>query len=136
MGYGSQGTKKDREKSVKPNGTRARFNNTTFIQYELDKVASTACKAWNCDEVAAFHALHGLADAGYSVTLKYDTYSEAYASFMQQKGDEGPNSGFTLTGRGSTPYKALKQLLFKHFEVMAQTWEPFSGHEKASEIDD
>jgi len=136
MGYGSQGTKKDRAASAANKPKKERFNETVFINYELDKTAQAACKAWSLTSESAFHALLGLLDEGYRVTLKFDDYSDSYASFMQQQAAEGVNYGFTLTGRGSTPEKALKQLLYKHFEVMGELWEQFAGAPRGSEIDD
>lgn len=136
MGQTNDKTSKKVDKS-RENGRRAdRFNDATFVQYELDKDAQAACKAWKMDADASFNAIHTMVDCGYSFTLKFDTFSDSYAAFCSQKAPEGENAGFILTGRGSTPEKALKQLFYKHFEVMAERWEQFAVSRSAREIDD
>lgn len=96
----------------------ARFNDVRFVQYELDEAERAACKAWDMDAAALFLAGAGLCDDGYTLTLKFDAYSDAYACFVQVRGEsEHVNAGLILAGRGSTPEKALKQALFKHHAI-------------------
>jgi len=116
--------------------TKGRFNDAQFIQHELDKAQVQTCKAWYMAEGDAFEAILRMADSGYVVTLKYDSFSEAYSCFLRQSSSEGKNWGYILSGRGSTPFKALKQALFKHFIVMGEDWESFAGFDKRAEIDD
>jgi hypothetical protein len=95
-----------------------------------------ACKAWSITADSVFDTSHNLCEQGYRITLKPDLYNNCFAAFIQQTSADGPNAGYILTGRGSTPFKALKQALYKHFEVMAQDWEPFAGRERGAELDD
>lgn len=128
-----------RRKTGKSGNQRAkaqRFNDAKFIQHELDKAQMQACKKWEVSEADCLEAVLRLADNGYVVTLKYDDYSEAYSCFVRQSKDDGPNFGYILAGRGSSPYKALKQALFKHYTVMAEDWEEFAGFDRRAEIDD
>jgi hypothetical protein len=136
MGYGSQGTKKDRRSSQEPKPKAARFNDTQFINYELDKASAAACKAWELDTDACFDALLKLCEAGYRVSLKWDDFSSAYGAFLQQTTAGEANFGYCLTGRGSSPYKACKQVLFKHFMVMGEIWESFADRKALEDIDD
>lgn len=116
---------------------KERFNDAVFINYELDKAAQAACKAWPVSADALFQSVLGLVERGYAITLKWDTYSDSHAAFMRFVGQGEPeNAGLILTGRGSTPEKALKQMLYKHFEVMAEVWEFFVTRRSAEEIDD
>jgi len=119
-----------------PKPKKERFNDAQFVNYELDKTAQAACKAWDLSESAALQCVMDLVDRGYSVTLKYDDYSDAYTAFLRPGIGAKENVGLILTGRGSSPYKALKQVLFKHYEVMAETWEFFVGAGRDLEIDD
>ncbi len=127
---------KPAKRKAKDPSKAPRFNAAEFVQYELDKAAQASCKAWNVSADALLQSVLGLAEQGYSVTLKWDTYSQAHSAFMRLAGGTGPNEGLILTGRGSTPEKALKQLMYKHFEVMHEAWEDFSGGRRGAEIDD
>jgi len=112
-----------------------RFDGARFVQYELSEVESIQCKAWTLDGESAWQALLPLLDEGYGFTVKYDGYSQSYACFVQIRGDEShPNSGLILTGRGSTPLKAVKQALFKHQAIDA-SWVQY-GERRFSELDD
>ena len=136
MGYGSQGTRKDRKQtsSVKP--TAKRFNDVQFINYELDKATAAECKAWEISEADCFDAVLKLCEAGYRLSLKWDDFSSAYAAFLQQGVEGEPNFGYVLSGRGTSPFKAAKQALFKHFRVMDAKWESFADRKALDDIDD
>jgi hypothetical protein len=136
MGLGSNGTKKDKPITQTTSIKASRFNDAKFVNYELDKTAQASCKAWSIDASALFDGILKMCEVGYRFTLKYDHYSKAYACFVQQTEDKGKNSGYILTARGSTPEKAVKQALYKHYEVMAGDWEDFGERSKLDEIDD
>ena len=92
-----------------------RFNAARFVQYELDEEQSRQCKAWQLDDSSLLLELLALVDDGYTVTARYDTFSDAYACWVQVRGDDSHvNNGLILSGRGSTPAKAIKQAIFKH----------------------
>ena len=55
---------------------------------------------------------------------------------MQKIDPNSANGGLILTGRGSTPFKSLKQLLFKHYNVMGERWETFETPPRSKDIDD
>lgn len=99
-----------------------RYDGARFVQYELNEVEAQQCKAWSLDGDDTFTAMLPLLDEGYSFTIKFDRYSDCYACFIQIRGaPDHPHAGLILTGRGSTPHKAVKQALFKHQAVDA-TW--------------
>jgi len=119
------------------NGKRQeRFNDAQFVRYELDKALQASCKAWEITSDAMLDAINRLADDGYAITVKWDSYSEAYLASVRQTRDNGKNSGFVLTGRGSSGAKALKQALFKHFEVMDTDWSQYAERRGIDAIDD
>lgn len=113
-----------------------RFNDATFIQYELDKNATAALKKSVVSGDDLFVTYQRLEEQGYAVSLKFDEYGQCSAAFLRQTAQDGPNWGYVLTGRGSTPLKALKQLFYKHFEVMGELWEQFDTTPKRADIDD
>lgn len=112
------------------------YQNATFIQYELDKVAQAACKAWDLSETQAFDTAQVLIESGYRISLKHDDFNDCHAAFMQKVDPNSENGGLILTGRGSTPFKSFKQLLFKHYNVMAESWEAFETPTRSKDIDD
>jgi len=136
MGYGSQGTKKDRQGKA-PNGAKPqRFNDVQFVRRELDKAEAAQCKTWEVDEARVFDAIHKLCEGEYSFSLKWDDFSSAFACFMQFRGSDGVNKDLILTGRGSSPFKAAKQALFKHYQLLDGVWTEFAERKMADEIDD
>lgn len=132
-----QTNEKPSRKSVSKskNERAARFDSTRFVQYELDATQIAACKAWDVSTNDLWGHILSLADDGYSVTFKFDSWSEAYACFIQVRGqDDHVNTGLILTGRGSEPHKALKQAVFK-MDAIGPSWVQF-GERRKVELDD
>lgn len=117
------------------NGKAARFDSSRFVQYELDAAEAQKCKAWDVSADDLWGHVLALADDGYSITFKFDSWSEAYACFVQVRGqDDHVNAGLILTGRGSTPSKALKQACFK-MDAIGPTWVQY-GERRQAVLDD
>lgn len=93
-----------------------------FVPDRLTVGIKDAIKAWEVTAEELDKALLTLFDQGYKVTGKYDEYSRAYAWFLMHTSLEHENSLMILTGRGSTPFKALRQLIFIHYKVWNETW--------------
>ena len=129
--YGSHGA--DAKKPVR---RKERFNDATFINIELDKEQSEACKAWDLSASNLFEFLLGVADAGYATTLKWDEFSQAYAAFMRFVGTGSANDGLILAARGSTVFKAAKQLAYLHTYVTEGNWGPFKPKQLRLPLDD
>jgi len=120
--------KRPRRQAVQQ-GTR--FDSSRFVQYELDQAEQAKCKAWSVSADDLWGHVVALADDGYSVTLKYDGFSESYACFIQVRGQgDHVNAGLILTGRGSEPKKALKQALFK-MDAIGPSWVQYGERPKA-----
>lgn len=128
--------KQDAGKKPTAKTHKARFNDVVFVQRELSADETLACK----NQVASLDVLENsvlsLCDRGYRISLKWDDYGECYGAWMQQTEASGENAGMCLAGRGSTPIKALKQVLFKHFVLLEESWEEFKEVRKGIEIDD
>jgi len=92
-----------------------------FVQFELDDKQNKACKAWNLTLEELDDLLFKLSDEDYQFSLRYDSYGKCEGAWMQKRGDKGHNAGLILAGRGSTPLKALRNLLFKH-SVLDGEW--------------
>lgn len=93
-----------------------------FINYDLTVNEAADCKAWilTIDELDSY-ALK-MVEEGYNITLNYDQRNHAYGCFIKCRDAGMENEGRILTGRGSTPFKALKQALYKHHFIFKGVW--------------
>lgn len=128
--------KQDESKKPTADRKKQRFNDVVFVQRELSKEEQAACKKQEASLGAMDDSVLSLADRGYRISLKWDEYSSSYGAWMQQTKPTGENAGMCLTGRGSTPFKAVKQLLFKHFILLEENWQGFKEPARGVEIDD
>lgn len=131
------------DKSKQSRGEQARakiraaqqFTPAKFIQFELDADQKRQCKAWLPDITLIDDGMLKACESGYKFSVKYDDYSSAYACWMQPTSADSPNAGYILSGRGSTPLKAIKQCLYKHHMVFEGTWDT-SWSKGDNDIDD
>jgi hypothetical protein len=86
----------------------------SFVQLELDEKQHKACKAWQPTLDELDDILYKLTDEDYMLTFRYDRFGKCEGCWLQKYGDKGTNGKLILQGRGSTPLKALKQVLWKH----------------------
>lgn len=105
-------------------GTTRYRSDSEFVNLELDKEQTTAYRQWREDLTAVDEAWSELLEEGYRVNTKYDDYSSAYAAFVIPS-EGSDNSGFLLTGRGGTPYRAVAEAIFKHVFVLKGLWGNF-----------
>ena len=133
----SEVDRKQKKSSHKPGAAGAVSGaRALFVDYELTEEQRAACKAlvFGWEQLDA--ALFSLCDDGYKLTVRQDSYSGGYAAWLIA-GDENPdNAGFILSGRGSTPLKAVKQLLYKHEVVFNRVWTGRATRGGKIEIDD
>ena len=107
-----------------------------FINYTLNKDERAACKAWlpTLDEMD--NAALRLAEEGYKCSLKWDDFSSSFAAFVTASDPTNPNAAFILSGRGSTPLKALKQAMYLHWYVTEGNWAIAYRPPQRDELDD
>jgi len=123
-------------KDPRANYPKPDFKQSEFVQYELTKEQQAQCKFWDVTLSELFAAMIKLTESGYKVTLRYDDRNKCQACWIIAPPGEHKNAGMILPGRGTTPEKAFKQCLFKHFNLFGEEWpSPMSKHE-AEEIDD
>jgi hypothetical protein len=111
-------------------------NKVQFVQYELDNTLQAACKAWELSGEEALDLAHKLCGQGYKFVLKQDIRNNCYACFMSTDLPQHDHANMVLAGRGSTPFKALKQTLYKHFTCLEQDWLGHVTRGGETEIDD
>jgi len=136
MGQMDSDAKKRRTKAQSDRPKAERFNNMQFIQYELDKDQQKACKDHAISADQLFDEMLALISDGYRISLQYDTYGECYGCFMHTRVEGHPNYGYMLTGRGSSPLKALKQLIYKHSVCLDRHWSGYAEPRRGVAIDD
>jgi len=105
-----------------------------FVNINLDKATQGRLKAapWDVDRQDA--ALEGLYDQGYKLSSRWDSFNSCYAAWLVPP-DKGVNAGMILAGRGSTPTKAIKAVIFIHLAILEGVWGADQGQSKG-EIDD
>lgn len=107
-----------------------------FVDFELTVQQKEDLKNMGLDTEWMDGAIVELVEAGYRISIKYDEYNSAYAAFMQQMDSRGENFGFILSGRGSTPLKAVRQVLYKWSVVPGGDLAQFQRGKRREEFDD
>lgn len=120
----------------KPPKPRERFNDVRFVNYELSADERAACKAWQTGPGDVDSAALRFCEQGYRFSVKWDDYSHSFACFAQAVLPTSGNAGLMLTGRGSSPFKAVKQAMFKHFMIFDEEWGGFAETRVTQELDD
>lgn len=114
-----------------------RFNDLKFVNYELNPEERADCKLWATEGQDLDLYTKASCEEGYRFSIKWDDRSKAFACFMSAYGDAGKyNGGLMNTGRGSTPLKALRQVLYKHLVVFDKEWGGYAEATDWSAIDD
>jgi len=106
-----------------------------FADYVLDDAEKAVCKAWTPDGEEILAAINGwLLDAGTTLRLAEDTFNSCYmAQFYFRTGNGG---SFCVVGRGSSPMKALKQLVYLYNKADGQWMFFFTEVGKKKRMDD
>lgn len=95
-----------------------------FINVDLTGEQRAQCKSLLNGEGELDSEVLRMVEAGYQITLNWDSYNQCFGCFVKAKsGAALVNEGLILTGRGSSPLKALKQAWFKHILIYDQTWQ-------------
>jgi len=111
------------------------FRPATFVNQELTREQREHLKGIRFEYDDVENCLANALDSGYSVKLSVDSRNNCYAAWLVPTDANNPNFGYILSGRGSTPIKALKQVWFLHEAIYQREWGV--GHGKSSEpIDD
>lgn len=107
-----------------------------FVRYELAPDQVQACKAWEVTPDMVWDMLEKLIEANYAIALRWDDYTHCYACWVAAKKGHVDHDGFTLSGRGSTAWKAAKQVLYKHYVCLQEVWPIGDVTNRQLEIDD
>ncbi len=106
-----------------------------FINYDLPGDEKEALKKWRASKSFDLaDMIERAVDSGYVVSVKKDDYNQCLAAFLTPVGDDHPEHGFILTGRGSTAIGALTGLFYRHYVVFEGGWPKQQG--KRVNLDD
>lgn len=98
------------------------WDNMLFVNCELDAEQMAQCKAVSNDFNTLTNALEDFLRDGHKISLSYDQRNEVFGAYAMAKELGHRHWQLMLVGRGSSPLKALKQLMFKHFQVLDGHW--------------
>jgi len=116
--------------------TAPRFNQSSFVQLELTDDQAKQLKATVVTAEQIFEEMERMIDDGYKFSVKYDSYGDCIGAWCQAPAEGHENSGCILTGRGSSAYKALKQLLYKHNVLLVGSWRGHTETRRPTVLDD
>jgi hypothetical protein len=119
-----------------PKKQRPDFNQAQFVSYSLTEKERKTLKAMPFELVDVDTLLLRLAEDGYRITFRWDEYHSCHACWMIPVGEANPNNGFILSGRGSTPLKALKQAAWIHYQLFDGLWAAHYKADRDEDIDD
>lgn len=116
--------------------TQPRFNDVQFVNWSLSPEEKVLCKAWLLSLEDYENALLATIEAGYKITISFDSFRSCFTASIVPTKEAKSNQGYILTGKGSTPLKAGKQVMFIHYQIMAEEWASYSTMGKSEELDD
>ena len=92
-----------------------------FVQLELTVKEKEALRAFGAtsDELDGY--IKDFLDNGNKITLKWDDRNTCYVAFGFP-GVDTVNGGYILTGRGGAPSRALRELVYKHAQILGGEW--------------
>lgn len=110
------------------------FKPANFININLTKeqVAIVKATPWDIDKFDV--SCEGLMHDGFKLTVRYDQRNDCYSAWLVPS-DDHKFAGNILSGRGSTPMKAIKQLMYIHFNALERNWD-IEQNQSQLEIDD
>lgn len=118
----------------KPRPSQPAFEPSEFVNINLtdDQKQTIKAAVWTVE--LQDDAFGRLLDGGYKCTIKFDDRNDCFAAWLIPP-PKDKNKGLILSGRGSTPTKALKQLYYLHFVVLEGDWNT-AQDQRATALDD
>ena len=107
-----------------------------FVNIQVTEELKKFLKAMEFSEGAFVNGLFKLINEGYSVKFSYDDYNHCFQAVMTGQAKEHADYGVFLSGRGSTPEKAFKQMSYFFFEICGQELAPNLIDKPDGEYDD
>ena len=135
--YGDQNGKNAPSKPAARPGKGGKSGyDSEFVNYTLTEQERSHVKSLWAGPSDGDNAIIRLIEQGYSLSVSWDAFSSCFMCIIRPKGDPAPNAGFLLSGRGSTPLKAIRQAWYIHEFVFEHDWAAHFTRQSATEIDD
>lgn len=93
------------------------FINVPLNASDVERVAALLPDFTNC-----LTELLAVLDEGYKLSHSYDAKNHSYIASLTDSREDSVYHKHTLSGRGSSPFKALVALYYKHVVVAQQDW--------------
>ena len=105
-----------------------------FVNISLPKDVTASIKA-SAFSIEDFEkSMSSLMTDGYKLSVRWDKFNDCYGAWLIAP-DDSENKGYILPGRGSTPMRAIKQVVYIHYIVLECSWVDDQGL-KAVVLDD
>lgn len=92
-----------------------------FVRFELGKEHIALLKKAKADIPGMVAKMGELVSDGYSISYRWDSYSDSFACWIQPHSEDCENQGLILSGRGRTVEGAIAEALCKH-HVLEGAW--------------
>lgn len=93
-----------------------------WVNLDLNKSQTAEMKKQLPDAAEVLGWVHRLLDDGYSVTMKAEPAYDCHAAYCFPARTEPLNAGMALAARGSSPFSALRGLVYRHYTVFDGNW--------------
>jgi hypothetical protein len=101
--------------------TPSPFEPAVFVNVNLEAEQKAEVKAAKWDSGEFDTSMSVLMVDGYKLSIRYDKFNDCFAAWLLPVNTH-KNKGLILAGRGSTPMRAVKQLVYIHYKVLDGDW--------------
>lgn len=95
-----------------------------FVNIQVTDELKATIKSIEFKPDAFVSGLFRLIDSGYSVKFSYDDYNHCHQAVMTGAVKDHADYGVFLSGRGSMPEKAFKQMSYFFYEICGASLAP------------
>jgi len=107
-----------------------------FVNINITDDLKRTIKAIEYPDAQLVDDLFRFIDKGYSVKFSYDDYNHCHMTTLTGQSKDHPDYGVFLTGRGSMPAKAFKQMSYFFHEICGGELAPNLIDKPDGEYDD
>jgi len=114
---------------------RGQQSDAEFVALELSKDEKAALREFAAEMDDLDEFIKDILTDGTKLTMKDDERNSCYVVFaFAPEGSD--NGGYILTGRGGTPTRAMRELLYKDRILLDHVWESYHNRSRADGDDD
>lgn len=107
----------------KPSSKPVASDDRGYIKFNASEEDRAEIKQWAQSADELWEKIAQLLDSQYQFKVAYDKNNDCYACYVSGHWQlNKPDANWTLTGRGSSWEKAIRQALWIHFERFGGDW--------------